>query len=201
MGELGYAPEDYCYYGIEGNPVFTERLLALEHRVRNTTPRPVRYAQFLTDTVTAGADGPTVLYLDTINKRFNYWGSSILSGHKDVVQSAARTENKTAVEAPVQGWTLSTLLDKTTMGRDNETTKHVFIKMDIEGGEFVVLNEAVETLCDYATKGVLVDLLAEIHSTKQIGVADDDQARFHETTLPRLKECGVGLPKPALTSR
>lgn len=34
-------PEDYCYYGVEGNPVFTERLQELETFVMDISPRPL----------------------------------------------------------------------------------------------------------------------------------------------------------------
>jgi hypothetical protein len=82
-------PEDYCYYGVEGNPVFTDRLQSLEDFILDTRPRPLQHIHFFTTSVGAGKDGMTKLYLDTINKDKNYWGSSIFDGHQDVRKSAA----------------------------------------------------------------------------------------------------------------
>jgi hypothetical protein len=63
------APEDYCYYGVEGNPVFTSRLRCDENQIMNRMPRPIRHLHFLTEHVGAGTDGPTVLYLDLIHQK------------------------------------------------------------------------------------------------------------------------------------
>jgi hypothetical protein len=53
-------PEDYCYFGVEGHPVFTQRLQELQHLINHgISPRPVQRAHFLTETVAAGVDGPT----------------------------------------------------------------------------------------------------------------------------------------------
>jgi hypothetical protein len=54
MNEYSYGPEDYCYYGIEGNPVFTERLQDLEDMVMNMHPRPLKHLHFYTESVGAG---------------------------------------------------------------------------------------------------------------------------------------------------
>jgi hypothetical protein len=40
-------PEDYCYYGIEGNPTFTKRLQGIEGVVMAMQPRPVEHLHFL----------------------------------------------------------------------------------------------------------------------------------------------------------
>lgn len=118
------SPEHYCYFGIEGNPRFTERLQALEARVMHTKPRPLRHAFFFTETVGTDEDGPTQLYLDTTNEDKNYWGSSIYNTHPDVRVSS----NEPAQSAPVQGISLSTLLQEIAL---KSFGSHIIIKMDI----------------------------------------------------------------------
>jgi hypothetical protein len=77
------SPEDYCYYGVEGNPVFTSCLRRDKIHILDMLPRPVRHFYFLTQHAGAGVDGPTMLYLDTINQKHNYWGSSMIPAHAD----------------------------------------------------------------------------------------------------------------------
>eukprot|EP00957_Ditylum_brightwellii_P173633 13219893-Ditylum_brightwellii.AAC.1 len=81
-------PEEYCYYGVKGNPVLTKQLKQLEQRVLQSIPRPVLLAHFFTETIGVGQDGPATLYLDTVNENQNYWGSSIYATHQDVKASA-----------------------------------------------------------------------------------------------------------------
>jgi Methyltransferase FkbM domain len=155
-------PENYCYVGVEGNPAFTKRLLELQQRVLLTTPRPLRSVRFLTETVSTGAgDGPTQLYLDTVNVQNNFFGSSLLPEHTDVRRSAA-VNGGTPVSVPVNGITLSTLLKETVV---RHAGAHVILKIDIEGAEYGLLNEAYNSgvLCDYAASGVRIDARVEIH--------------------------------------
>lgn len=153
-------PENYCYFGIEGNPVFTARLKLLQQRVLQSIPRPVRCAHIFTETVVSGAeDGPIILFLDTVNKKNNFFGSSLLPNHTDVRNSAVKGE---LVAAPVQGVTLSNFLKQTVK---HQAGAHVLIKIDIEGAEFAVLNEAYDSgaLCDCVASGVRIDMRVEIH--------------------------------------
>lgn len=154
-------PEHYCYFGVEGNPVFTDRLRRLQEGILRTQPRPVRWAQFFTETVAAAADGPTVLYLDTKNEARNYWGSSLLHSHKDV-QASANPDGQ-VYQAQVKGITLTTLLRERVVP---EHGSHVLIKMDIEGSEYGLLNEARDSgiLCELTEKAIRVDLMVEVHS-------------------------------------
>jgi len=194
LHDVHHVPEEYCYVGVEGNPLFTERLHALQQRIHATQPRPVRSAQFLTETVLAGVDGPTVLYLDTINDDKNFWGSSILQGHKDVLKSAAKTTKGSRPKgAPVQGITLSTLFQKTVSKVDGA---HALIKMDIEGGEYAVLEEAVESgvLCDYAQSGVTIHLILETHRPDVIGM-DNFDLQHWRLVQKTLTTCGIHIHK------
>ena len=175
-------PEDYCYVGLEGNPLFTSRLQQLETRVKGTVPKPVRAVNFYTETVGVSADGPLFLYLDTENVGRNFWGSSVIREHKDVNRG-----NRT-VKAPVMGLTLSTLLKcsvKKTKGA------HAILKIDIEGAEFALLNEAIGTLCDFTKAGVQVDMLLEVHLEWVLGGRSPEHELFLNTTQQRLKDCNV----------
>jgi hypothetical protein len=68
MKEFGTGPEDYCYYGAEGNPVFTDRSARLLDMDAPILDR-LQHMHFFTTSVGAGEDGMTkFLYLDTINK-------------------------------------------------------------------------------------------------------------------------------------
>lgn len=180
-------PEDYCFVGVEGNPVFTKRLQEMERRVMTTIPRPVRSAHFFTETVGAGTDGPTALYLDTVNAQQNFWGSSILETHRDA-QSSARHNNHTTVKVSVMGMTLSTLVKRTVQSVNGS---HVIIKIDIEGGEYAVMNEAIDTLCKYTSAGVRVDLILEIHGPEIVGKVTEDMKLFRNQTEQRIPECNI----------
>ena len=200
LEEVNHVPEDYCYVGVEGNPRFTERLQALEARMATMHPQPIRSAHFLTETVGAGVDGPTTLYLDNINSDKNYWGSSILETHQDVQKSvvaaasAHRVGDKpTSTAAPVQGITLSTLLQKTV---NQQPGSHVLIKMDIEGGEYAVLEEAYQSgsLCDFARSGVTIHLVLETHRPDVIGMTNFDLEHWRQVKKS-FQTCGVVLYK------
>jgi hypothetical protein len=179
--------EDYCYVGVEGNPVFTLRLKQMEARVKGTILQPTKAAHFYTETVAAGVDGPTFLYLDQHNIKENFWGSSILSTHIDAKREFVQQGNRT-IKAPVMGLTLTTLLK-----RSVEKTKgaHVIMKIDIEGGEYPVMNEAIGTLCDYTKAGVRVDLILETHGEYVLGGENADMTLFFNETQQRLKDCKI----------
>jgi hypothetical protein len=73
---------------VEGNPVFTDRLQSLEDFTWTLDPDRFSTSTFLPH-LSAQAKMEFKLYLDTINKDKNYWGSSIFDGHQDVRKSAA----------------------------------------------------------------------------------------------------------------
>ena len=171
-------PEDYCYYGIEGNPTFTERLQRIEeHVMKHMSPRPLQHMHFFTESVGSGEDGPTKLYLDTVNTKENFWGSSIFKDHQDVKKSA-ETNNQDAEQlgVPVTGYTIGTLMRKTLLAFDENASEadkkggHLLLKVDIEGGEYPLLAQAVEegTLCEFA-KNNQADLYFEFHSQRVTG--------------------------------
>jgi len=191
-------PEDYCYYGVEGNPVFTERLQGIEDYVMAISPRPIQHMHFFTESVGAGEDGPTKLYLDTINTKENFWGSSIFKDHQDVRKSA-QEGNTTAetIAADVMGYTIGTLMRKTLVAFSPSATEadksgnHLVLKVDIEGGEYPLLHQAVEegTLCEFVKMGNQADLFIEFHSQKVTG--RHDFVGKTKEMKEKLTSCGV----------
>jgi hypothetical protein len=64
-------PENTCVYGMEGNPIFTERLNKLENYIMDMKPRPVRHLHIHTESVATAEDGPTKLFLDKSSVKNN----------------------------------------------------------------------------------------------------------------------------------
>lgn len=183
--EQGTHPEDYCFYGVEGNPHFTERLQRTAATVLHMDPRPVRHVHFLTGHIGAGRDGPTTLYLDTVNAKDNFWGSSVYQSHRDIVQSG----NNTGVN--VTGITLTTLLPQTVLPGG-----YVIIKVDIEGGEYALMEEALESgiLCQMKRKlGVTIHIILEPHYEKVVGSTEPSEHWKEINGNARIMRCGVHL--------
>ena len=63
-GSAKATSESFCVYGMEGNPVFTERLTKLENFISDMIPRPVQHVHIFTESVATATNGPTKLYLD-----------------------------------------------------------------------------------------------------------------------------------------
>jgi len=198
VGKGAYGPEDYCYYGIEGNPHFTDRLQKIEDFVMAIRPRPIQHMHFFTESVGAGEDGMTKLYLDTINTKENFWGSSIFKDHQDVRKSAEKAgKSADTIAAPVMGYTIGTLMRKTLTAFDPNASdaqkkgNHLILKVDIEGGEYPLLHQAVEegTLCEFTKMGNTADLYIEFHSQRVTG--KHDYAGKTKEMKEKLGACGV----------
>ncbi len=170
-------PEDYCYYGIEGNPAFTERLKGIEDFINAIEPKPLVHASFLTESVGAGEYGMTKLYLDTVNTKENFWGSSIMANHQDVKKSMTEGNLTEAPHHDVMGYTITKLMEMTLIGLKEDATEedkkgsHLLLKVDIEGGEYVLTQEVVESkaLCKFVEMGNTVDVVIETHSQRVTG--------------------------------
>lgn len=198
VGRGQSGPEDYCYYGIEGNPHFTDRLQKIEDFVMAIRPRPIQHMHFFTESVGAGEDGMTKLYLDTINTKENFWGSSIFKDHQDVRKSAEQAGGSAeTIAAPVMGYTIGTLMRNTLAAFDPNAPEshrkgnHLILKVDIEGGEYPLLHQAVEegTLCEFVKMGNTADLYIEFHSVRVTG--KHDYVGKTKEMKDKLGACGV----------
>mmetsp|Transcript_17091 Transcript_17091/g.36867 ORF Transcript_17091/g.36867 Transcript_17091/m.36867 type:complete len:410 (-) Transcript_17091:135-1364(-) len=197
MDATKHASEDYCYYGVEGNPVFTERLRGIEDYIHSISPKPVEHAAFFTESVGAGEVGMTKLYLDTVNTKENFWGSSIMQNHQDVRKSK---EEGNMTEAPyheVMGYTITKLMEMTLKGFDDNAAEedkkggHFLMKVDIEGGEYALTQEVVasKALCRYVAAGNTADVIIETHSQRVTG--PNPLMRKFGGWKKELEECGV----------
>lgn len=180
-------PEDLCFFGFEGNPHFTKHLQSLAQHVMNTVPRPVQSAQFFTESVVTSVSGRSTLYLDAIGTDSNFDGSSTISSMTRIKQTKRRTHG--VEKASVMGYTLTDILKMTVQPAAGGG--HVYIKMDIEGAEFAVLNEAVEKLCGLVTKHKYkVAVVVEKHETD---ANLKDSQLYQSQTVDQLRACGVDL--------
>ena len=176
--------EDSCYYQVERNPHFTALLKTTEDNVMSMRPRPVRYVHFLTETVGTNRDGPTQLFLDTVNPKENFWGSSVMDTHRDVQAS-----HKTGVA--VMGVTLTSMLQKAV-----KPGGHVIVKIDIEGAEYLLLEEAIESsiLCVMVQKqGVSIHMMMELHDDDVLGSPKPRQHWEEIQGHKRIVDCGVNF--------
>ena len=200
--QSGSEPHEYCVYGVEGNPVFTERLQKLEKNIMSMSPRPIQNLHMLTEHVGSGTDGPTKLFLDTVNEKHNFWGSSIIESHQDVLKSANELNNGTVSFAPVTGITLSSLMKQSLIAfspnaqqRDKQGG-HLIVKVDIEGGEYPLMEEVAASgvLCDFKSMGNTVDLIVEFH---RMSITDGDVRgpllQKKGRSQQKLEACGVHL--------
>jgi len=175
-------PEDYCFYGVEGNPYFTTILQEMEINIQNMIPRPIKHLHFLTEHVGSAFDAPTEIFLDTTNEKRNFWGSSILNSHVDVNIGEQK-------KAKVMGVTLSSLLERTVSAGG-----HVMIKIDIEGAEYQLLSEAVNSniFCKLVNdRDVTVDILSEYHGDQTIGSEQPRKEWEASNGEESIKKCGV----------
>lgn len=201
-------PSDFCIYGVEGNPHHTPQLRSVEGHIMSMSPRPVNNLHFLTEHVATKEDGPTKLFLDTVNEKQNFWGSSILESHQDVLKSANEGGTGTVSFAPVTGITLSTLMKRTLLAYspiatpDEKSGGHLIVKVDIEGGEYALLEEASKSLllCDFLNMGNTVDLIIEFHRMSiKDGSIRGPLLAGKAASIKKLEECGVKV-KPLSAS-
>mmetsp|Transcript_15833 Transcript_15833/g.39219 ORF Transcript_15833/g.39219 Transcript_15833/m.39219 type:complete len:286 (-) Transcript_15833:28-885(-) len=131
MGEKPNVSE-YCVYGFEGNPKWTETLQNEAIRLNNS----FKEILVLTETLASDSDGTATLYLDTVNNGKNNWGSSMIKEHRDAVRSG-----QTGVE--LRSVDFSAFVEKHTLPRGSPD-RNVIIRMDIEGAESSVLDRLID---------------------------------------------------------
>ena len=116
--------EIYC---VEANPYFNKSLEELKNYCESLGHKFYLYAQ----SAAWIKNEKLTFYLDTVNKGHNYWGSSLLENHPDVISS-----NKT--KTIVNGIDVADLLRK--YKEDDE----IVLKIDIEGTEYKLLKHLIE---------------------------------------------------------
>jgi hypothetical protein len=117
------------------------------------------------ESVASAISGPTMLYLDTVNKKGNYDWSSLISDQYSLEKVKVLNGGKVE-EAQVMGYSLEQILKVTV----TPTAKsHIMIKMDIEGVEYAVLNNRAQYLCDLVKRHrMYVGLVVELHERKRV---------------------------------
>jgi FkbM family methyltransferase len=128
----------------EANPVFDQTLIHLKKQIES------RHNVYLYNSTASWIyDGFIEFYLDTVNKKDNYYGSSLKKDHPDVIKSG-----KNKVKIPC--------VDVAKLIKRRNYTKEDFIivKIDIEGSEYELLLHFIrENILD------LIDLMPiEYHS-------------------------------------
>eukprot|EP00871_Galdieria_phlegrea_P004928 jgi/Galph1/5436/GphlegSOOS_G4021.1 len=139
---MGVNSADYCVYGFEGNPVFSEGLKSLERLLQSYT----RKTKIYTQTVASDEDGMTQLYLDLVNEDHNFWGSSLNNHTKDILKSGSKAVDVVSID--FGKFLKQRLRDKRLI---SPPVPMVVVRMDIEGSEYRVLQRMFEEglLCHY----------------------------------------------------
>ena len=125
-------------YAVEANPYFNKMLVNLKKHCESLG----HTFHLFTETAAWTKNEKLVFYLDTINFHGNFWGSSLLNYHPDVVNSGYKN-------VTVAGIDIADFLRK--YNKDDE----IVMKIDIEGTEYPLLLHLIkEHLLD------LVDIIA-----------------------------------------
>lgn len=132
---LGLHPEEYCFAGLEGNPVFKDKLA---EREKEFARRGI-YAKFVVPGAIADKDGEVTFFLDTTNVNVNFWGSSLIDYQR------GHDAKKTPVTVPA--YSFASLFENIGI----KPSDAVILHMNAEGGEFYSIPQAVRdgTLCKY----------------------------------------------------
>lgn len=224
----GLGPEDYCVYGVEGNPLLKIDLIKLERHINRMDPRPLRHLHFFTETAIHSEDNvKKVMFVDSLNDKEKFPGSSLFPEHKSIRASIAKF--KDTFKYTIDSLTLSSLMNQTLsfynddsarrlsdsskegpvdrtnstsedvdqdfMAMESSSRQHLMLYLDVEGSEFLTLNEAVDSgvLCDFAnSNNNIVDILIEYHSPDIMNIETPSAKRFMSETRPKLlsEECG-----------
>lgn len=125
-------PAQFCIFGFEGNPVFNKTL----EKLQTESASKVVHIEIFTQTLAHEKDGTISFYLDTVNTGQNFWGSSILPHHPDVIKSGGPQK----VEVKARAINIGAFLQKRV-----DPAGVMVVKMDIEGGEYGVLADLLST--------------------------------------------------------
>lgn len=133
-------------YAFEANPLFNPILEKVSAQIaeKNHT------IQIFNETAVWTHDGTIDFYLDTVNEKFNFWGSSLDKNHPDVIKSG---REKLTVKC----------VDLARILKLYKEEDFIVVKMDIEGSEYDLI---FDLLKKDALK--LIDHMAvEFHSNNE----------------------------------
>jgi len=194
-----FGPEDYCVYGVEGNPKLKHKLKSLENNIARMEPSPLQHVHFMTQTVAGNEQGDS-LFIDHAHEEDGSPGSSLFFNHLHLRESR---DMYGEVEEYKADTTTLTKIMKATLSHyhqdidEIETTRnHLILHIDIEGSEYELLNEArnSEILCDFALQGNLVDIFVKYHSPEILGIETAAMLRYiHEIRPYFERQCGDTL--------
>jgi len=204
-----FGPEDYCVYGLEGNPLLKSKLKRLENNIAKMNPSPLRHLHFLTQKV-AGGDSKRPIFIDQAHAEDNFPGSSLFFNHLHVRMS--KDQYGKISEYPVESLSLTSLMKRTLAyyncgsvseaqsdcnnEGDSRKKNHLIINIDVEGSEFKILNEAKDSgiLCNLALDGNVVDIFVEYHSPEFLGIDSPNTLRYIHEVRPYFgAQCGDTL--------
>jgi FkbM family methyltransferase len=109
-------------YLFEANPIFDENLIELKKQLENNGQNVFLY----NSTASWVYDGFIEFYLDTINLKNNFYGSSLEFNHPDVIKSGVKK-----IRVPCKN--VATILKKYSQ------SDFIVVKIDIEGSEYEML--------------------------------------------------------------
>jgi FkbM family methyltransferase len=145
-------------YAIEANPYFNKILTDVKVYCENLGHK----FNLLTETAAWTKNEKLVFYLDTVNVNVNFWGSSLIKNHPDVVSSGYKN-------VTVNGIDISEILKK--YNSDDE----IVMKIDIEGAEYDLLLHLIKEGSLH-----LVDLIAVEYHQRML---KDNLFSFHELEI------------------
>lgn len=164
-------------YLFEANPVFNTALVQAKEQFDTFGTK----INIFPSTVVDVKDGTRTFFLDTVNVKHDFWGSSTYASHPDAIKSKSNGTELSAIN--ISRWLLMN-----TLPRD-----FVVVKMDIEGAEYDILPHMVEM-----SAWIVIDyLLVEWHPRVLRGAKAKDNTLYRaraEAAVEKLKANGVSMP-------
>lgn len=126
---------DWTVYAFEANPLFDDDLQRMKTKIEagfganKKSPAKERVVKLYKSTAVWVHDGHIEFYLDTINERNNFYGSSLKRAHPDV------RDGKQKVNV--------SCVDLVRLLRELSVDDFVVVKMDVEGAEYDLLTHLI----------------------------------------------------------
>jgi len=175
-GAVKNCPSGGAYYAflVEANPLFNSALGNLQS---NYSVLESNSVISLASTAAYMCDGSTEFYLDTVDEKENYWGSSLSPKARDVIRSGQKP-----VTVPLKN--ILRLIVETALPED-----YVMLKMDIEGSE----HDIVPCLAQSPAANLVDALYVEQHPVDW-SLAGAAPGALQES-LAKLRERGMVIPE------